>query len=203
MKSNIKDADTIREHTKKFYNYFNAAFRAIIPIILLIYLNYKIIRIVYENNKTRKHLKSKPSGGSASSNGGVSSVSGSGSQSTAPKSRVTTMLLVIIFSFVFCVFPDAILTMMHLGYANENYLIRAIREVTDVLLAINSATTFFICYLFSMSYRLKFKHIFSCKSNGAASPNDLPEDNDDSPVKQERLHLVKQKSKEQFNNKKI
>lgn len=79
------------------------------------------------------------------------------------KSKITKMLLVIIFTFLLCVFPDAILTMMHLGYANENYLIRAIREITDLLLAINSASTCIICYYFSEQYRTKLKEIFGFK----------------------------------------
>lgn len=117
--------------------------------------------IVYKNNKTRKNMSKKPSNGG--SVGASSHSNGNGAGNGGDKSRVTTMLLVIIFSFVLCVFPDAILTMMHLGYANEGYLIRAIREVTDMLLAINSAITFLICYAFSYSYRLKFKKIFGCR----------------------------------------
>lgn len=54
--------------------------------------------------------------------------------------------------------------MMHLGYANEDYLTRAVREVTDLLLAINSASTCIICYYFSSLYRVKFKQIFGIKN---------------------------------------
>jgi hypothetical protein len=52
------------------------------------------------------------------------------------------------------------MTMMQLGYANEGYLVRSIREVTDLLLAVNSSTTFPICYYFSIQYRHTFKEIF-------------------------------------------
>lgn len=163
----------MRVYAQKVYNYFNAAVRAFIPLCLLIYLNYKIIRILYNNNKTRKRSNS------------------SRNNPTKTKSKVTTMLLVIIFTFVVCVFPDAIMTAMHLGYLNENFLIRSIREVTDLLLAINSATTSIICYYFSIQYRQKLKQIFGFKANG-----EIIDDMDESPNKQERKRLTTVKSQE-------
>lgn len=50
--------------------------------------------------------------------------------------------------------------MMQLGYANESFLVRGIREITDLLLAINSAVPFPICYYFSIEFRRKFRTIF-------------------------------------------
>lgn len=124
---------------KIFYSYFNAMFRAFIPLIIIIYLNYKITRVVY-----RKKMKKK-------------SIAKAKAKS---KSKITLMLIIIVLTFTICMFPDAIMTMMQLGYANETYLVRSIREVTDLLLAINSATTFPICYFFSLQYRAKFKELF-------------------------------------------
>lgn len=62
--------------------------------------------------------------------------------------------------------------MMHLGYANENYLIRAIREVTDLLLDVNSASTCIICYYFSGQYRAKLKEIFGFKDKNIYERDD-------------------------------
>ena len=62
------------------------------------------------------------------------------------------MLSSIILAYVVCMFPDAIMTMMQFGYANESFLIRAVREITDLLLTINSAITFPICYHFSHEF---------------------------------------------------
>ena len=56
------------------------------------------------------------------------------------------------------------MTMMQLGYANESYLVRGIREITDLLLAINSAVPFPICYYFSSEFRGKFRTIFMSQS---------------------------------------
>ena len=61
------------------------------------------------------------------------------------------------------------MTMMQLGYANESFLVRGIREITDLLLAINSAVPFPICYYFSIEFRRQFRTIFMT----AASRNGL------------------------------
>jgi hypothetical protein len=146
------------------------AIRAIIPLSLLIYLNFRIINILYRNKMRRRS----------------SSITTSKAKA---KSKITKMLLVIIFTFLLCVFPDAILTMMHLGYANENYLIRAIREVTDLLLAVNSASTCIICYYFSEQYRSKLKEIFGFKNK------DIYERDDDTQYATagvERMRLASQ-----------
>ena len=73
------------------------------------------------------------------------------------------MLLTIVLAFVICMFPDTLMTMMQFGYANETFLIKAIREVTDFLLTINSAITFLICFYFSIEFRRKLKRIFFVK----------------------------------------
>ncbi|CAF0783679.1 unnamed protein product [Brachionus calyciflorus] len=132
---------------KIVYNYFNAMFRAFIPLVIIIYLDLKTIRIVYEkkmkNKSNNKNLHKKEKS----------------------KSKITIMLIVIVLTFTICMFPDAIMTMMQLGYANETYLVRTIREVTDLLLAINSATTFPICYYFSIQYRAKLKELLGVKKS--------------------------------------
>ncbi|RNA33346.1 FMRFamide receptor-like [Brachionus plicatilis] len=126
---------------KIVYSYFNAIFRAFIPLVIIIYLNFKTVRIVYE-----KKMKKKP-------------FSKLIQKKEKSKSKITIMLIVIVLTFTVCMFPDAIMTMMQLGYANETYLVRSVREITDLLLAVNSATTFPICYYFSLQYRAKFKEL--------------------------------------------
>lgn len=59
--------------------------------------------------------------------------------------------------------PDAILSMMQLGYADEGYGIRAVREITDLFLAINSSVMFPICFYFSINYRNLFREFFFWK----------------------------------------
>lgn len=140
--SKVGESTLNDSYFKIVYSYFNAIFRAFIPLIIIIYLNFKTIRIVYEKKmkkKTFSKLKQKKE---------------------KSKSKISIMLIVIVLTFTICMFPDAIMTMMQLGYANETYLIRAIREVTDLLLAINSSTTFPICYYFSLQFRAKFKELF-------------------------------------------
>ena len=135
----LAETELNRTHFRKIYNYFNALAKAFIPLILLIYLDYQIIRVVYKNKMKKKAMASKKQ---------------------KKKSSVTLMLITIILTFTLCMFPDAIMTMMQFGYANETYLVKSIREVTDLLLAINSAVTFPICYHFSIEFRSKFKKLF-------------------------------------------
>jgi hypothetical protein len=126
------------QYYKKGYNIFNSTVKAYIPLILTVVLDYQIIRFVY-NNKMKKKSQSK--------------------KSNQSKSRVSLMLITIVSVFAFCMVPDSILTMLNLGYANESYLVRSIREITDLLLAINSASTFPICIYFSIQFRLKLNEI--------------------------------------------
>ena len=140
------------KHYKKGYNIFNSSVKAYIPLVLTIILDYQIIRFVYKN-KMKKKTQSK--------------------KSNQSKSRVSLMLITIVSVFAFCMVPDSILTMLNLGYANESYLVRSIREITDLLLAINSASTFPICIYFSIQFRVKLKELLMInKLNcGNKSPN--------------------------------
>ena len=128
-----------RSTFRVIYNYFTALVRAFIPLILLIYLNFRIRSEVYKIKIIKNSVKSKAS--------------------------ITFMLLTIILTFVVCMFPDALLTMMQFGYVNETSLIKAIREITDLLLTINSAITFPICIYFSIEFQSKIKKLcFNCET---------------------------------------
>ena len=133
-----------RSTFRVIYNYFTALVRAFIPLILLIYLNFRILRIVYKNKMKKKY---------------------SNKLVRKSKTSVTLMLSTIILAFVVCMFPDALLTMMQFGYVNETSLIKAIREITDLLLTINSAITFPICIYFSIEFQSKIKKLcFNCET---------------------------------------
>ena len=144
----IKEFDPVRNQTvekisetklgksefKKYYQFFNGMFRAVLPLFILVVLNLKIVQVLVKTklkNMNRQRNR-----------------------------RITLMLVTIVITFVICIFPDAMMTMMQLGYANENSLIRGIREITDLLLAVNSASTFPICFYFSHQFRLIFKQLF-------------------------------------------
>ncbi len=135
----VTDSRLNRTNFRIIYNYLTALVRAFIPLILLICLNFRILRIVYQNKIKKKAT--------------------SGVKSRKSKSSVTAMLFTIILTFTLCMFPDAIMTMMQFGYANETFMVKSIREVTDLLLAINSAITFPICFYFSIEFRSKIKRL--------------------------------------------
>jgi hypothetical protein len=159
--SRVGDSALNKTQFKKMYNYFNAVIRAFIPLILICYLNFKILQVIYRNKMKAKFKKAVVKT----------------KNEVKTRSSVTMMLFLIAFTFAIFMFPDAIMTMMQLGYANEDYLVRSIREVTDLLLAVNSSTTFPICYYFSIQYRNMFKDIFmtsecSKRRRAAAVAND-------------------------------
>jgi hypothetical protein len=119
------------------YQYTSGVLRAVVPFFVLILVNSQIILFVYKNEyRKRKQFKSKS------------------------KSRSTHMLITIVIVFIVCIFPDAIMTLMQFGYATENYVVRGLREITDLFLLFNSASTFPICFYFSIDYRAKFKSVF-------------------------------------------
>ncbi len=95
--SQIVDTELGKSEFKRYYQFINGIIKSVLPVFLLIYLNYCILRVVYKNrikNKTRKK--------------GVKS-----------NSRITIMLVTIVLTFMICVLPDSIMSMMQLGYANE------------------------------------------------------------------------------------
>lgn len=153
----IKEFDPVRNETvakisetslgksefKKYYQFFNGVFRAVLPLFILVILNLRIVQVLVKTkikNMNRQRNR-----------------------------RITLMLVTIVITFVICIFPDAMMTMMQLGYANENSLIRGIREITDLLLAVNSASTFPICYYFSQQFRLIFRKLFYGESKYTSS----------------------------------
>lgn len=70
------------------------------------------------------------------------------------------MLVSVIVVFIVCVTPDAIMsTVFGFGYYDSNDLVRAVREITDLLLTVNSATNFVLYCAFNKVFRHRFRKI--------------------------------------------
>lgn len=68
--------------------------------------------------------------------------------------RLTISLIIIIGCFICCYFPDALLSLiLNVGYIDETYLRRAIREVTDFFVTLNSAINFLVYFSISYAFR--------------------------------------------------
>ncbi|XP_011428314.3 sex peptide receptor-like [Magallana gigas] len=91
------------------------------------------------------------------------------------KHRITVMLIVVIIVFIICMIPDAIMsTFLGFGYHEEDYLARAIREITDLFLLINTAVNFVIYCAFNSIFWKNFKSIFcSCCISERAISDDF------------------------------
>ncbi|CAF1520762.1 unnamed protein product [Rotaria magnacalcarata] len=110
--------------------------RAIIPSLLLFYLNTRIIYLLY---------RMKSSAGTAFS-------------------RLTISLIIIIGCFICCYFPDALLSLiLNMGYINESYQKRAIREITDFFVTFNSAINFPVYFSISYTFQRSVLRLFKRK----------------------------------------
>ena len=90
--------------------------------------------------------------------------------------RVTLMLVAVIALFIVCVTPDAVMsTVFGLGYYDEDYLVRSIREITDFLLTVNSAMNFVVYCAFSTVFRNRFRLLITtgCR-DGCQSSRQMP-----------------------------
>ena len=71
------------------------------------------------------------------------------------------MLIAIIIFFTVCIMPDAFMSLFFgFGYVDESNLVKGIREITDSLLAINSAFNFVLYCSMSKIFRTTFSKIF-------------------------------------------
>ncbi|CAH1775635.1 unnamed protein product [Owenia fusiformis] len=122
-------------YAMNIYTWIQTLLRSIIPLFVLVFINASIIRSL-----------------------GRSKIQGAAS---AARYRITVMLVAIIVVFLICITPDAIMsTFLGLGYYEANYLVRGIREFTDLLLAINSAVNFLLYCTFSKVFRETFMSLF-------------------------------------------
>ena len=100
--------------------------RALIPSLLLCYINTRIVCLLCR----------------------MKSLAGTAFY------RLTMSLIIIIGCFIFCYFPDAILSLiLNVGYIDETYSRRAIREITDFFVTLNSAINFLVYFSISYAFR--------------------------------------------------
>jgi hypothetical protein len=115
--------------SSRFFRLYSIAvdlIRAIFPSLLLFYLNTRIVYLLF---------RMKTSTGTAFS-------------------RLTLSLIIIIGCFICCYFPDALLSLiLNMGYIDEGYQRRTIREITDFFVTLNSATNFAIYFSISYTFR--------------------------------------------------
>ena len=107
------------------------------PLILLVIFNSFIIRALW---RTREHRRKFPA-----------------------RRRITMMLVAVTLVFMTCITPDAVLsTVFGLGYTDSGYLIRGIREITDMLVTVNSAVDFLLYCSFHEAFRQRFTRLLTC-----------------------------------------
>ncbi|CAC5402508.1 OPRL1 [Mytilus coruscus] len=117
------------------YTWVQNSLRSIIPLIVLIFLNARIINELRKQRVKGKKLSS--------------------------RNRITLMLIAIIIFFTVCIMPDAFMSLFFgFGYVDESNLVKGIREITDSLLAINSAFNFVLYCSMSKIFRTTFSKIF-------------------------------------------
>ncbi|CAF0779079.1 unnamed protein product [Didymodactylos carnosus] len=108
--------------------------RAIIPSLLLVYINSRIVYLLCRVKEGMFNKEQK--------------------NSQEVFYRLTISLITIIFCFIMSYFPDALLSLiLNMGYIEESYRKRTIREITDFFVTLNSATNFTIYYCISYTFR--------------------------------------------------
>ena len=119
------------------YNWVQSLLRSIIPLFILIAMNFFIISAL---RKTRANKK------------------------LASRNKITLMLIIVIIFFIFCITPDAIMSsFFNLGYTeSKNFLVKGVREITDSLLGVNAAVNYFLYMIFNKIFRDQFMQLF-CK----------------------------------------
>ncbi|CAF4169437.1 unnamed protein product [Rotaria sp. Silwood2] len=111
--------------------------RAIIPSLFLFYLNTRIVYLL---------CRMKSSAGTAFY-------------------RLTISLIIIIGCFICCYFPDALLSLiLNMGYIDESYKRRAIREITDFFVTFNSAINFPVYFCISYTFQRSVLRLFARKA---------------------------------------
>ena len=117
------------------YTWTQSLIRSIVPLFLLIVLNSCIINAMRKTRGNRLH---------------------------AAKNRITLVLIIVIIFFVICILPDAIMSaFFNYGYAeDQNLLVKGVREITDMLLAINASINFMLYIAFNTAFREEFLKLF-------------------------------------------
>ena len=76
------------------------------------------------------------------------------------------MWISVIVEFLACVTPDALMSAFFgFGYYDANYLVHAVREITDMLLTVNGVV---LVILFSISFSTNFPTLISMTCTASA-----------------------------------
>ncbi|GFS18792.1 FMRFamide receptor-like [Elysia marginata] len=117
------------------YTWVQNFLRGIIPVFILVFLNARIIQALWKERVKGKKFSS--------------------------RNRITLMLIAMVVIFIVCITPDAIMsTFFGKGYVEEDYLVKGIREITDALVAFNSAVNFLLYCSLSAVFRNTFTRVF-------------------------------------------
>ena len=121
----------------KAFTWLTNLLRSVIPLCILVAFNYYIVQALRRTRSNKKKMSS--------------------------RHRITLMLISVIVLFLVCVTPDAIMsTFFGYGYYEANFLVRGVREITDLLLTVNSAFNFVLYCTFNKIFRRNFVTLF-CK----------------------------------------
>lgn len=117
------------------YTWIHNILRGIIPVFILVFLNARIINVLRKERVKGKKFSS--------------------------RNRITLMLIAMVVVFIVCMTPDAIMsTFFGKGYVEEDFLVKGIREITDSLVAFNSAINFILYCSLSVLFRNTFMRVF-------------------------------------------
>lgn len=117
------------------YTWIQNFLRGIIPVFILVFLNARIINVLRKERVKGKKFSS--------------------------RNRITLMLIAMVVVFIVCITPDAIMsTFFGKGYVEEDFLVKGIREITDSLVALNSAVNFILYCSLSVLFRNTFTRVF-------------------------------------------
>lgn len=117
------------------YTWVQNFLRGIIPVFILVFLNARIINVLRKERVKGKKFSS--------------------------RNRITIMLITMVVVFIVCITPDAIMsTFFGKGYVEEDSLVKGIREITDSLVALNSAINFLLYCTLSAAFRNTFMRVF-------------------------------------------
>ena len=127
-----------------FYNWLQSLLRSIVPLFILVFVNAFIINAL---RRTRANKK------------------------LAQRNKITVMLITMILFFLICIIPDAIMSaFFNLGYVESgSYLVKGVREITDMLLAVNAAVNCPLYMIFNKLFRDQFFASF-CPTPRIANP---------------------------------
>ena len=129
------------------YNWLQSLLRSIIPLFVLVVMNGFIINALRQTRANKK---------------------------MASKNKITIMLCIVIICFLVCIIPDAIMSsFFNLGYVeSDNYLVKGVREITDMLLAVNAAINFLLYIIFNKIFRDQFVALFCGRCVKKRNPDD-------------------------------